>query len=171
MGIKSKCIEAGKRFVAQAKYRLLDKNGNPEMCNAITGSPRCPEMSLKAYDEHENYLEYHGEIARALDTTADTDDGYSTLWGIFEPSDLTGSAADVRVYFSYTGQNMIIDSVSVKELSSGLNTIETSGDAPLSTCSDLIVNGSNELGVANFWSGSGVGNDKILTTTGFGGTG
>ena len=165
--IKSKCIEAGKRYVAQAKYRLLDMNGNPETCNAMTGSPRCPEMSLKSYDENENYLEYVGQIARALDDTSNTDDGYSTLWGVFEPSDLTGSAADVRVYFSYTGQNMIIDSVSVKEMGGSL---ETSEGGSLS-CGDLIVNGNNELGVANFWTGNGVGNDKILTTAGFGGTG
>jgi len=162
--IKSKCIESGKRFVAQAKYRLLDMNGNPVTCNAFTSNPRCPEMALKSYDENGNYLEYIGQIARALDDTSNTDDGYSTLWGIFEPTDLTGSAADVRVYFAYTGQNMILDSVSVKEISS-------SEDVSPDTGGDLIVNGNNELGVASFWAGSGVGSDKILPTPGFGGTG
>lgn len=43
--------------------------------------------------------------------------------------------------------------------------------ASSSLCSELIVNGDNELGVATFWSGSGVYNDKIMTTTGFGGNG
>jgi len=169
--IKSKCIEVGKRYVAQAKYRLLDRNGNPMTCNAKTGNPRCPEMSLKSYDGNKNYLEYKGGIARALDSTTNTDDGYSTLWGIFEPSDLTGSAADVRVFFSYTGQNMILDSVSIKEMGSGLSTMKLSeGESP-SSCGNLIVNGNNEFGVANFWSGSGMANDKIVTTTGFGGNG
>jgi len=169
--IKSNCIEAGKRYVAQAKYRLLDRSGNPVTCNARTGNPRCPEMSLKSYDENDGYLEYKGQIASALDETTSTSDGYSTLWGIFEPSELTGSAADVRIFFSHTGQGMILDSVSVQEMSSGLTTLGTSGGSSPSTCGDLIVNGDNELGVANFWSGHGVGNDKILTTAGFGGNG
>jgi len=162
--IKSKCIENGKRYVAQAKYRLLDKNGNPTTCNAKTGSPRCPEMSLKSYDENKIYLEYMGRIARALDNTVNTDDGFSTLWGIFEPSEVTGSAADVRVFFSYTGQNMILDSVSIMEMGASV-------DVSPSISDNLIVNSDNELGIATFWAGNGVSSDKIVTTTGFGGNG
>jgi hypothetical protein len=169
--IKSNCIEAGKRYVAQAKYRLLDRNGNPTTCNVHTRNPRCPEMSLKSYDEKNKYLEYVGGIATSLDATADTDDGFSTLWGIFEPSDLTGSAADIRLFFTYTGQNMIVDSVSLKEMGSGSPDSDGSKDDTSSTCGELIVNGDNEFGVANFWSGYGVSPDKISTITGSGGNG
>jgi len=173
--IKSKCIESGKRYVVQAKYRLMDRNGNPTTCDINTNNPRCPYMSLSAYNETNYRTVFQSSIARALDATADTDDGYSTLWGILEPSELVGSAVDVRVLFQFTGQNMIIDNVSVKEMVNGFSTLSSSesekSTSQASTCSELIVNGDNELGVSNFWSGYGVHNNKLSTTTGFGGNG
>jgi hypothetical protein len=168
--IESNCIEAGKRYVAMAKYRLLDHSGNPITCNPNTNIPRCPDMSLNAFDENKQHIEYVHAIAQSLDSTINTDDGFSTLWGIYEPSDLIGSAADVRLLFVNTGENMILDNVSFKEIGNGLTTTGIPLDE-LTTCGELIVNGDNELGVANFWSGSGVSDDKILTTTGFGGNG
>jgi len=166
--IKSQCIEAGKRYVAQAKYRLLDKGGNPMSCNAQTRNPRCPEMSLRLFDENKNYVGYVGKIAQALDSTSDTVDNFSTLWGIFEATDLIGSVADVRIFFSYTGPNMIVDSISVKEIGT---TSEGATEGRSLLPNELIVNGDNELGVVNFWAGSGLQQDKISTMNGFGGKG
>jgi len=166
--IKSTCIESGKRYMATAKYRLMDGSGNPIVCNPASNSPRCPEMSLNAYDENTAHIEYVHAIARPLDSTTNTDDGFSTLWGIYEPSDKIGSAADVRLLFVNTGANMILDNVSFKEIGNGLTSLGEESSST-STCGEVIVNGDNELGVTSFWSGSGVRDDKILTTTGLGG--
>jgi len=170
--IMNQCIVAGKRYIAQAKYRLLDHDGNPTTCNVQTNNPRCPEMSLRSYDENNGGIEALYKVARALDATSITEDGFSTLWGIFEATDLTEAAAEVRMYFSYTGQNMIIDSVSVKEVGNPSSILKefSAGDAT-SSCGELIVNGDNEFGVAGFWAGSGVSQDKVTTTSGFGGEG
>jgi hypothetical protein len=65
--IKSPCVESGKRYVVQAKYKLLDGNGNPIACNTVTNNPRCPEMSLNAYDGNMKHLEYHGQSNGRID--------------------------------------------------------------------------------------------------------
>jgi len=158
--IKNQCIVAGKRYLAQAKYRLLDRNGDHTSCNPQTNSPRCPEMSLDSYNENDERIDYMNRIAKPLDDTADTDDGFSSLWGFFSATDLTETAADVRIHFRNTGINMIVDNVSVKEIGRSCGNFV-----------DLIINGDNEMGVEGFWTGSGVSKDKVTTTDGFGGTG
>jgi len=158
--LKSQCIVAGKRYLAQAKYRLLDMNGDRAFCNPRTNNPRCPEMSLDSYNENNKRIDYMSRIAKPLDDTANTDDGFSSIWGIFTATDLTEAAADVRIHFRYTGKHMIVDNVSVKEIGSSCGDLN-----------DLIINGDNEMGVLGFWTGSGVSMDKITTTDGFGGTG
>jgi len=165
------CIEAGKRYMVQAKYRLLDWSGNPISCNPTTNNPRCPEMSLSAYDGNNKHIEYAGGIARAMDSAIDTDDGYSTLWGIYQPSDTVSSAEEVALFFTHTGPYIIVDDISFTEMG-GLTKMEgaSAGDVAAS-CGDIIVNGDLEFGVAGFWSGSGLGNDNLSTMTGFGGTG
>jgi len=169
--IKNQCIAAGKRYIVQAKYRLLDSGGNPTSCNPETNNPRCPEMALRLFDENNQYIGYVGGIAKALDSTVDTEDKFSTLWGIFEATELIESAADVRIFFAHTGKNIIIDNVSMKELSIISEAATTTEERSLSSSGELIVNGDNELGVVNFWAGSGVSQDKITTMKGFGGTG
>lgn len=169
--IKSDCVEAGKRYMVSAKYRLLDWNGNPTSCNPTTNSPRCPEMALNAYNGNQ-HLEYAGGIARAMDSAADTDDGYSTLWGIYQPSSTVTSAEKLYLFFTYTGPKIIVDDITFTEMGSLTRMAEGASATELSAaCGDLIVNGDTEFGIAGFWSGSGVGNDKLSTTTGFGGTG
>ena len=169
--IKGECIEAGKRYMVSVKYRLLDSNGNASPCNAKTGNPRCPELVAQAYDEDKNYKGWLGTLAKSLDATADTDDGYSTLWGVWEPTMDHASMAFVRIYFYYTGHYTIIDDVSIKELGSGgLSTLGDSDgeESRAATQQELIVNGNNQLGLATFWSGSGVLDSNIVTTAGHG---
>lgn len=167
--INSDCVEAGKRYMVQAKYRLLDWDGNPTNCNPTTNNPRCPEMSLNAYNG-KSHVEYAGGIARAMDSAADTDDGYSTLWGIYQPSSKVATAEKLYLFFVQTGPHIIVDDISFTELG-GLDEKDGPDDDVASACGDIVVNGDTEFGIAGFWSGNGLGNDKLSTTTGYGGTG
>ena len=165
------CVEVGKRYEVQAKFKLLDWNGNPIACNPSTNNPRCPEISINAYDGTK-HLQYEGGIARAMDTAINTADGYSTLWGIFEPSAVQANAEHLYVFFTYTGPYILVDDISFKEMGGALKTLsDGSTDSEASSCGELIVNGDTEFGISTFWSGSGIHNDKLSTITGYGGSG
>lgn len=166
------CVEAGKRYTVQAKFKMLDASGNLITCNPQTNKPRCPEMSLNAYDENMSHLAYQGGIARAMDSAINTEDNYSTLWGIFEPSDIQANADKLYLFFTYIDNNhILIDDVSFKEMGAVEKMSDGATDGASSACSELIVNGDTEFGISTFWSGSGMHNDKLSTITGYGGSG
>ncbi len=154
--IKNECVEAGKRYEVQAKFRLLDWSGNPTTCNAITGNPRCPEIQLELKDENNDRVEYLGGVAKAMDAAADTSDGYSTLWGIYEAKSNVASADQIQLFFWNPFPHMIVDDISFKELGAA-----SAKDGESSGAADLIVNGDTEFGIAGFWGGHGVGLDKL----------
>ena len=153
--IKNECVEAGKRYEVQAKYRLLGWDGKPTTCNAITGNPRCPEIHLELLDENLQRVEYLG-AAKAMDAAADTSTGYSTLWGIYEAKSNVASAEQIRIFFYNKFPHMIVDDISFRELGA-----VSAKDGESSGGGDLIVNGNTEFGLAGFWGGHGVGMDKL----------
>ena len=116
-------------------------------------------------------LLYEGGIARAMDSNVNTDDHYSLLWGIFEPNDEQANAVHLSLFFMYTGEYIIVDDISFKEMGAVART-DGATDGASSTCGELIVNGDTEMGISTFWSGSGMHNDKLSTMKpGYGGSG
>jgi hypothetical protein len=140
----------GDRYVAQAKYRLVDAGGNGVACNAISESPWCPEMDLRSYNGGKQ-VEHLDKIARALDSPGTA--GWSTMRGIFDATSLSENADMVKFHFEYIlgDHSLIIDDVSISPLPRD--------------CSEFIVNSDVGRGTAQFWERYGTSQASDLSTT------
>ena len=163
--IRVGCMTRNKRFVASARFRLVQNNGEEFHCNPSSrdNSVKCPRMRLRSFvnvGQPDQDVGVHPGGAVAVADHGMTTGGWHTISGTFSATRFDELAEKIILSFvdAPVGKDLIVDDVSIS--------------LSLMTCmQQLLMNGNAEVDeTARFWQSIGGGSKTRIDVVRLGGS-
>jgi len=136
------CMDEGERYFVKAKFKLVDNNGNGIVCDNVKyKGVDCPQLGLKSYKDQGSEM-VTKMVAKVVGTQV-TDD-WNEMYGEFDVSPNDANGVYHRFYIANTlkGYTYVVDDFEVQKR------VDDS-------CSELILNGSLDIGFAGVFGSLG----------------
>lgn len=130
------CMNFGERFIATARFRLLNPDGSLFNCDATrpTGDLGCPRAKLRSFIDvglpTQSFKDHDGGSVAVTDH-GKTPDGWYTMSGAFYANDHDAIAEKSEVFFDQVSsfKRFLIDDVSIIPLPRNCNQLLLNSDA------------------------------------------
>eukprot|EP00548_Thalassiothrix_antarctica_P009388 CAMPEP_0194161454 /NCGR_PEP_ID=MMETSP0152-20130528/78944_1 /TAXON_ID=1049557 /ORGANISM="Thalassiothrix antarctica, Strain L6-D1" /LENGTH=1489 /DNA_ID=CAMNT_0038871245 /DNA_START=953 /DNA_END=5423 /DNA_ORIENTATION=+ len=133
--IRVGCMEAGARYFAMAKFKLIKDDGNPAFCDQsfLTGKVACPRMRLRSIVDlglESQKAQAHDGGSIALTNHGISADGWYAMTGSFSATTFDEQADKSELTWDRLPRNtaLMIDSVSIVPLPKNCQEMILNGD-------------------------------------------